>query len=137
MSNKLIIKRDNHINNTYENINKSTTTAKANKKKDTVHDNKIKIGYNIIIIFKLFIEINLFIQVLSINVRHLIEEKFSKISLKIRGTGIKKIFNNLPEKDYPNEVYINNSKQNISNNTYQFSQEDNSVELIWYMNLYN
>ena len=72
---------------------------------------------------------------------------FSNISLKVRGTGYKIILGHAKDggkphyfdtKNYPNEIHINGEKQE-GEITYQynFKQEINYVELIWYKNIKN
>ena len=63
---------------------------------------------------------------------------FSKITLNIRGIGIKKIFgSNFESINFPDEVKINGVIQNFSTFSYNFTQENNYVELIWYNNINN
>ena len=72
---------------------------------------------------------------------------FSNISLKVKGPGYKIILGHASDvgkphyfdtKNYPNEIHINGEKQE-GEITYQynFKQEINYVELIWYKNIKN
>ena len=78
---------------------------------------------------------NLLIQSLSNNNLLMIRKNFSVIKLKISGKGTKNIFNNeterFQEKYYPNEIYINDIKQNTVNPSYNFNENDNFIELRW------
>ena len=61
----------------------------------------------------------------------------SSISLRIYGTGKKKVFLNNPTPDclprftLPNEVYINNVKQDQVVSEYNFVEENNKIILVW------
>ena len=83
----------------------------------------------------LLIMINLIMQVLSINKIYLIEYKYSNVTLKIKGKGIKNIYDVSFFKDYPNEVFINGNKQNEIKNEYNFVEEETTVKLVWYDNI--
>ena len=96
-------------------------------------NNKIKINNRFIIIY---IIINLII--LSNN------NKYSNITLKIKGNGYNNIFTNgtmcsptFNSQNYPNEIYINGKKQNNINYYYYFNDTDNYIELIWNNNINN
>ena len=85
---------------------------------------------------KYILILSLSAQILLDNINiHFIAYQFSKISLKIKGIGYKKIFSS--EKNeflnylYPDEIYIKGEIQNISNHTHYFNQTENFVELIW------
>ena len=95
------------------------------------NNNIINISYFIVIL----ILIN---QVLLDNQLYLINLNFSKITLKINGSGNKYV---LSESSYyfkigyyPNITYINEERQPIVNNSYYFNQTNNKIELIWYNN---
>ena len=82
------------------------------------------------------------IQIISANNFHLIEFQLNKIKLKIKGTGIKNILGNTPEfsfdnNSYPDEIYINDEKQNEITYCYNFNETVNFVELIWFNNITN
>ena len=90
----------------------------------------IKISNNMII--TLFIIINLIIQIFSYNKIEFLYTKYSNITLKIKGEGIKKILNSYFVKSYPPyQVYINENLQNTVNYSYNFNETDNLVKLIW------
>ena len=107
-------------------MNKSGKNITKNKLFFTVY-----FGY-----IKYILILNLFEQILLNNNNiHFIEYKFSKISLKIKGIGYKKIFSSEKYQFlnylYPNEIYINGEIQNIINHTYYLKQTENFVELSW------
>ena len=112
------------------------------KKKDKFINNKYHIKFeNRIfltinnILFKFFIMINLFVQILSN--KEIYSFKFSSfIILKINGTGNKYIFSpNFNSQLYPNEVYINGERQNNVNNNYDLNQTNNFIKLVWNNNI--
>ena len=64
----------------------------------------------------------------------LISYKSYKINLKIKDSGIKKIFSNLtffPYYSYPNKVYINEKMQDTVNHSYNLTETNNIIELVW------
>jgi len=88
---------------------------------------------------KYLILLNLFNNILVNNKISLLEYNSYNITLKIKGTGIKKIFSsdgNFKSDYYPNEVYINRKKKSSVTYNYYLDQTDNFIELIWY-NLIN
>ena len=91
---------------------------------------------SILILFKLIIIIQLFIQVLSNNTCLLIKSKFSQITLKIYGYGNKKVFNSTFN-NYPDEMFINGVKAEKVNNSYYLIQSNNTIELIWNDDIYD
>ena len=73
-----------------------------------------------------------------------IEFRSSNITLKIKGTGYRKVLGKKSDDSYyfdsnyyPNEIYINGEKQNNINYTYFFNQTDNFVLMVWYNNINN
>ena len=115
------------------NINKNN---KTNKKQNI----KIHIQLKLIIhnIFIKFLIIFNLIQILPSTKFHLINSKFSKITLKIKGTGRKIILGHesdnktiFNESYYPDEIYINGIKQDVITYFYDFTEVNNDVELIW------
>ena len=63
----------------------------------------------------------------------------SNITIKIKETGIQKIFfdgetcySTRPKFPYPDEVYINDEIQNNISAQYNFTKEDNVIKLVWY-----
>ena len=81
----------------------------------------------------LYLMINLFIQVLT-------EEIKSNITLKINGKGLKNVFsssNDFNKNNYPTKVYINKIEQDIVQNSYYFNETNNFIELIWDKNIDN
>ena len=90
---------------------------KANQKYNIIIHNQIK-NRNIIIIKNIII-LHFFLQSLMGNDLSMIKFNYSVIKLKIKGSGPKNIFCNdsyeFLEMYYPNEVYINDVKQNKVN----------------------
>ena len=111
---------------------------KINLHKPDKIDNKIQIK-NIIIYIELFLIIDIF-PILS-NIRWCsIEINLSKIAFKIKGTGTKNVLGkdsvgSFPTYYYPNQIYINGELQKKVTYSYNFKQEYNFVELIWYNKL--
>ena len=90
------------------NIKKRITTKKVpNKNRKTTNKIFPKPKSNLLFL-KLIIIIELFIQILSNNVVHIINYKSSKIILKINKTGNIKVFGS----STPSEVHINGVKEN-------------------------
>ena len=72
--------------------------------------------------------------ILSNNNLKYIENKFYNITLKINGTGNKKIFTSnkyFNSSYYPNMIYINGIKKSTINYSYYLNKKDNIVKLIW------
>ena len=84
-----------------------------------------------------FIIINIFCQIKSNIIFDLFNFQYSsKITLKIKGIGYKKIFGNIENANftginYLKEVFINGHQNDSIAYKYYFDQEDNLVELIW------
>ena len=89
---------------------------------------------NFIEIIKYIILLNLF-NIISLDDRNaFIEYKAYNITLKIKGTGTKKIFSSSPNFEsiyHPDEVYINGYKQDNVKYSYELNQTDNFIGLIW------
>ena len=89
---------------------------------------------NFIEIIKYIILLNLF-NIISLDYRNsFIEYKAYNITLKIKGTGAKKIFssNGFFRSNYhPDEVYINGYKQDNVKYSYELNQTDNFIGLTW------
>ena len=127
---KFILKKGGPRNKKYNNNIYGYFEDKIIIKKDInikERNNKIKINNRFIIIY---IIINLII--LSNN------NKYSNITLKIKGNGYNNIFttgticsDGFKSSNYPNEIYINGKKQNNINYYYYFNDTDNYIELIW------
>ena len=141
------IKIDLNINDFDEVENR--LSQKSNLKDKTYYnDNNIRIGSNkknnILrninhyiqnkIIIKIIILMKIF-QVLPYNKNIYFKFHFSNITLKIKGTGIKKIFSSDTEhfknNYYPDIVYVNGNMCDTITPKYDFTQEDNVVQLIW------
>ena len=108
---------------------KHKSIIKINKK--MLLDNKLMNYINIIV---LLIAINFF-RILTHNKFHLIDLKFSKITLKVKGIGNKTVFTNdsnfISNSNLPDKIVINNEEQITIYNSYYFNLTDNIVELIW------
>ena len=113
--------------------------TKRNKSYNKNEKNKIKKRNNLscfieIFKFKFFILFDLYIKISLKRNLNLINFNFSNISLTIKGKGFKNLF----YKDisfYPDKIYIDGIIQNKINYTYNFTEEDNAVELIWNNNI--
>ena len=147
----LTIKVDYSKNDPFDERNKSSKYLDIKEEieiKDEffgIKDNDINIKKNyligirtylsyFVVMFKYLIVLDLFIKVLPSNKLYLLENNLSKIILKINGIGIKKVFSNnnqFKSNYYPNEVYINGKKQDSINYSYNLTQANNIIELIW------
>ena len=84
------------------------------------------------LLFTLFISINSTVDNFSKN-----ETNISYITLRIKDTGLKNVFNGFYSPDCfpffpnPNEVYINNIKQDEVLSQYNFNETDNEIVLLW------
>ena len=84
------------------------------------------------LLFTLFISINSTVDNFSKN-----ETNISYITLRIKDTGLKNVFNGaffpdcFPFFSKPNEVYINNIKQDEVLSQYNFNETDNEIVLLW------
>ena len=122
----------------YLTLKRKIKNKKDKLKKSEANKNRIKFKN---IINKILIIIDI-IPILSNKWRY-IEYKSSKITLKIRGKGVKYILgydppsNNFDSKYFPNEVYINGALQNEVTYSYNFNQIDNYVDLIWNNDIVN
>ena len=66
------------------------------------------------------------------NKMNFIRNNFSNITVKINGTGHKKIFSDsIFTSSYPKQVYINGIRQNIVNYTYDLNETENLILLVW------
>ena len=107
----------------------------SRENKRTINDNYLikerKEYKNYYTIIKIMIVINIFIFTVSNDKLF----NFSKITLKIKGTGYKKILGagryNFNITNYPNEVKINEKEEIIVNHTYYLDRDHNTIELIW------
>ena len=109
-----------------------------NLKEEKINDKKYKdkrlISFkNYIIIFINIIEIiSLTKKVLNNYELHIIDSKFSTITLRIKGIGNNSILGSgFNSNYYPNIIYINGEEQSIISFSYNFNQTVNDVELIW------
>ena len=104
----------------------------ADKKKESNKINSIqKIITNINFITKFIIKFIIIIIFCKPNKCNKIDCTFSKISLKIKGTGQYSILGNFFEGiNYIKEIYINGINQTTIIKSYIFNQTDNFVELI-------
>ena len=88
---------------------------------------------NNFLFIKLLLILNLFMRILPFNYINPIKLKYSKITLKVKGIGNKKVFNTILVDRYffPDEININGKNQNEVNPSYNLNQTDNIVNLIW------
>ena len=117
------------------NDNNKRKEAQIKKRKNNVNNRNI-INYLI-----RFIIINL-ICIIKSNIFDLFYFQYSKIILKIKGTGENMLFGKRGYKyfqsiDNLKSVYINGILKNEKDFKYDFSQENNIVELIWDDNIVN
>ena len=83
-----------------------------------------------IIIIKLLLLLDLFISGFTDNNLFSLKIFLSKVKLKIKGSGDKKIYSQFfYGRDYLEEIYINNVKQETIKNIYTFSPGENLVEI--------
>ena len=130
---KIKDKNLSYIEINVKNQNNKKIEYKRNKKVQNIIGKVIKPRINIMITLLLYISLQK-----SVNKKYnLFESKFSKITLKIKGIGYGNILSNkniqyhFNESLYPDNVYINEIKQDIVNYSYYFNQTDNFVELVW------
>ena len=121
IKNKIIIKNENN---------------KINKKR--INNNNIirfRMRYiNYIIIIKLLIMIDLFIQIFPYYIFNLIDYKSSYVIVKVKGSGNKYVFYNgscTRTPDFPDEVWINEVKQDKVEREYDLDKEENNIKLVW------
>ena len=114
-----------------KNLFRITTLNKTILRKKAF-ENNIQLE-NYLIIIKLFISMNLLIQILSSTKPNFIDSNIANITLKIKGIGPKNIFGQqfFEYTYYPKEIYINGEKQDEIKKTYYFNETINSVELFW------
>ena len=122
------------INNNYKkNKNDNIIINQRNKRKIFLIRN---IKRYFIKIIKYIILLNLFNNIILNNQISLIEYQSYNITLKIKGTGTKKIFSSytgdFKREYYPKEVYINGYIQNDVTYSYNLNETDNVIGLIWY-----
>ena len=104
-------------------------------KKNIKIKNKAYFKNNIITIILYFLIMISIIKILSTN-NLCINSQFSKISLKVNGTGNKNILGYAEDFQFdpnffPDDIYINGERQPQITYFYNFNQTDNYVELIW------
>ena len=91
----------------------------------------LKLNYNHIISVALFL--------LSFSNGELIQSSFSNITIKIRGPGIQNIFYSgkcdingyITNSIVPDEIYIDDIRQNEAKNNYELEEKIYSVKLVW------
>ena len=118
---KKILKKDIHIKRRL-----------INKKNNNII--RYKISFTNSIIICLVIIFSCIQMIFSNNKLSIVKSQFSNITLKIIGTGSKKVFsssNNFNKSYYPNMIYINGEKQPSIQNSYDLNLTENNVELIW------
>jgi len=118
-----------NILNIMNNENKRKRENKSNRENKIITNTRYI--WNYINLFILLI-INSFVPIFLRNNEYCLKSRFSNISLKIIGIGNQNILGSIFNNDsYPNEIYINQIKQDIINCTYYFNQTENSAELVW------
>ena len=138
-------KKEDNISNIERNIknkNNKKIECKRNKKVKIFLEYGIQIKLNIKIILLLLI-INLSLQTSVVNEKcNFFQSKFSNITLKIKGKGYRDILSNnvatpvyYYQGKYPDNVYINEIKQDVVNYSYYFNLTDNFVVLVWNQNI--
>ena len=127
---------DNIDLNKNSNLNKTIERKiKLNKIKGKKMKNSIKNKNQIInILIIKFILINVLINLLLCHILFLSESSY--ITLKIKGIGYNYIFGYQVNRTFrlayfPDEIYINEKRQDFLNYSYYFNQTDNIVKLIW------
>ena len=99
---------------------------KMNKVKYNIKKNRF---INFFLIIKFLIMIGSFDQNMMNNKFGLIELKSSYVSVKVKGTGNRCVFSQDEEwfknENFPNEIHINDIKQNNVQRTYDLNQEEN------------
>ena len=109
---------------------------KINRQNKISFVNKNTHKYSMIIIEILIIIVNLFNQTLPSNRLQSIELSFSNITLIIKRKGYSNVFGD--KSDFkPDDIYINNKKQNEVQYSYNLTDENNIVEFIWNKNNIN
>ena len=84
--------------------------------------------------------IDLFIQVFPYYTFYLIDYKSSYVMIKVKGSGNKYIFyhgNCAPKPNFPDEVWINEVKQDNVKTSYDLDKEENNIKLVWYNSVSN
>ena len=114
---------------------KNIKRIKTYKKGNNIKEKTIFSRTNMHIIMKILILMNQFIQISQFKGINFLKSNVNKITLNIKGKGIKNVFSTDEtyyfESDYfPNSVYINGRLKSVQS-TYNFIDEDNFVELIW------
>ena len=131
--NELVEIKNFIINNNYKKNKNDNIISQRNKRKIFLIRN---IKRNFIKIIKHIILLHLFNNIILNNKISLIEYKSYNITLKIKGTGIKKIFSSdikeFKREYYPTEVHINGRIQDDVNYSYNLIETDNVIGLIWH-----
>ena len=126
-------------------LNKSNSSDIENKSRKLLNVKEVKVNskkykYKRLISFKNYIIILIYLNeiisvakiVLSAYKTHIIDSKFSIITLTIKGIGNNSILSSeFNSSYYPNRIYINGEEQSIISFSYIFNQTDNDVELMW------
>ena len=120
-------------------MNKSKKNSKRSREKSKKKhiENKSIVSLNFTINQFIILLISLIkVLALSDNETNLIYTKFSNITLKIKGNGTKNILGHesgasFSSGSYPKYIYINNVLQNTRTYSYDFTEEENDVKLVW------
>ena len=112
---------------------------KNKKNKNRINNNniiRIRMRYTTnIIIIKYLIMIDLFIQIFPYYKFNLIDYKSSYVMVKVKGSGNKYVFYHgicSPGSNIPDEVWINEVKQDNVKTRYDLVKEENNIKLVWY-----
>ena len=113
------------------NINDRNISQKTINKKNRSNKNIYEL------IFTSLLFINVFIYILSKNENILIKYESNYIKLKINRIGIQNVFTHntgsdaFPKYNFPDEIYINEEKQNDINYQYNLNKTENEIKLMW------
>ena len=113
------------------NINDRNISQKTINKKNRSNKNIYEL------IFTSLLFINVFIYILSKHENISIKYESNYIILKINKTGLQNVFthNNgsgaFPKYNFPDEIYINEEKQNDINYQYNLNKTENEIKLMW------
>ena len=125
------------IKNLISKVQKYHLINKNHIKIENIKLTKIKRYQKPLFIFGMINILILFILFNAISNMNDIIMKSSYISLKINGPGIKTVTSNIispscyPRYKQPDEIYINNIKQERVSNYYNFNDTENEVKLVW------
>ena len=94
---------------------------------------KLNINSKYLLLFS-FVYISHLYLVIDITINEIFSY-FSNITLKIEKSGNFKILGDYYKGPLPDEIYINEVKQNEIRHNYEFEETNNTIKLIWYNNI--